>query len=563
MGRQDLPQLRTRGEVGLGSLSQRTMRKRWWTRSSVTSQCIMDCNMHASSGKRRLASSRRTTRDPRPVTPSMKTWSPKAKGLGTVRRPPQDRRLEEWVPTPQGTVDLPPLKGRKLPNLHQTLRRNSKSPRTKVLSLRPLTRSSPWRMTTTSALSVVQVVIPTMIVLKKVPMQLRLHWWIWGKDFRAMMSKKEKLPKGMMKRSRSSAKRTTRRHGLESICISRQSHYRSLVTEPMERRASTESKLTRWALRPKARWTMLSIQQARGASLWHAKKWDQLCRTPKTGCIENSPSAPTLGSWRFSPWTEASSTPSATWDLGWSFHCHPRTTPIKCSWNHGRRPTVTTSTRPWGTMSGEEKCGRKPSEVEGQHILDWDVTKPDGWTSWTFSTIHGSSSMRMSAQRMMVSLMWTSAQNASTPWSRPFGRSSKKRTRSASNFCALSWTPHSTSLMNTSRRSWESAMTFTTSSQRVAKSSSHQSQYDRPEDFQPVDKTSALTTTRFVTRSRLRLQMTSLSAIMSLSSRMWSASSKKVYDLVAIEEDELKFSSIHLYHGTSDTRRSWEDNWHT
>ena len=74
-----------------------------------------------------------------------------------------------------GTVDLPPLKGRKLPNLHRILRRNSKSPRTKVLSLRPLTRSLPWRMTTTSALNVVQVVIPTMIVLKKVPMLLRFH----------------------------------------------------------------------------------------------------------------------------------------------------------------------------------------------------------------------------------------------------------------------------------------------------------------------------------------------------------------------------------------------------
>ena len=100
------------------------------------------------------------------------------------------------------------------------------------------------------------------------------------------------------------------------------------------------------------------------------------------------------------------------------------------------------------------------------------------------------------------------------------GRSSKKRTRSASNFCALSWTPHSTSPMNTSRMSWESAMTSTISSQSVVKSSLHQLQYDHLEGFQPVDKTSALTTTRFVTRSRPRLQMTLPSAIMLLSSRM-------------------------------------------
>ena len=71
----------------------------------------------------------------------------------------------------EGRVDLPPRTGTKHPSLHPILRKSSKYLRTKVPSSRPSTRSLPWRTTTMSASNVVQVVIPTMIVLIRVPIR--------------------------------------------------------------------------------------------------------------------------------------------------------------------------------------------------------------------------------------------------------------------------------------------------------------------------------------------------------------------------------------------------------
>ena len=142
-------------------------------------------------------------------------------------------------------------------------------------------------------------------------------------------------------------------------------------------------------------------------------------------------------------------------------------------------------------------------------------------------------------------------------------QSSKRRTKSASSSCASFSILHLTSPMITSGKSWESAMTFMISSHNVVKSSLHLLLCAHLEDFQPVDMTFALTTARFVTRSQRRLQTMYGSAIMFPSSRMWSASSKKVCDLEDTEEGEHKCSSTLLCHGTSDIGRSWEDNWHT
>jgi hypothetical protein len=70
------------------------------------------------------------TRGPRPMTPTMTTWSPKVQGPGKVRRPPQDRRPEERELVLKGQVRRPPRTCTKRPNLHRTLKRNSKSLRT-------------------------------------------------------------------------------------------------------------------------------------------------------------------------------------------------------------------------------------------------------------------------------------------------------------------------------------------------------------------------------------------------------------------------------------------------
>ena len=151
MGRQDLPRLQTRREVDRGSPNLPTMRRHWWTKSYVTSQCTMDCNMHAWLRTRRSTSSMKTTKGPRPMTPTMTTWSPKVQGPGKVRRPPQDRRPEERELVLKGQVRRPPRTCTKRLNLHRILKRSSRSPKTRVPSLRPSTRSLPWRTTTTSA----------------------------------------------------------------------------------------------------------------------------------------------------------------------------------------------------------------------------------------------------------------------------------------------------------------------------------------------------------------------------------------------------------------------------
>ena len=108
MGRPDLPRLQTRREVDRGSPNLPTMRRRWWTKSYVTSQCTMGYSMHAWLRTKRSASSMRTTRGPRPMTPTMTTWSPKVQGPGKVRRPPQDRRPEERELVLKGQVRRPP-----------------------------------------------------------------------------------------------------------------------------------------------------------------------------------------------------------------------------------------------------------------------------------------------------------------------------------------------------------------------------------------------------------------------------------------------------------------------
>ena len=112
--------------------------------------------------------------------------------------------------------------------------------------------------------------------------------------------------------------------------------------------------------------------------------------------------------------------------------------------------------------------------------------KPDGWTSWNSCTTHGSSITSKSRQRMTDSLTLTSDRSASKQWSRLFGQSFKRGTRSASNSCASFSILHLSNPMTTSGMSWESAMTSTISSHNVVKSSLH------PLLCAPVDQTFAL-----------------------------------------------------------------------
>ena len=249
------------------------------------------------------------------MTPTMTIWSPKVQGPGKVRRPPQDRRPEERELVLKGQVRRPPRTCTKHPNLHRILKRNSKSLKTKVPSSRPSTRSLPWRTTTTSAWNVVKVAIPTMNVPNRVVILWNQHWSTWGRNYRATMWKKIKLPKEMMMRSNGSASRTTKRPGLESTCTFKQSHYQSLEIVPMEKRASMESEPKRRALCQKMSWTKLSTQQVKGASLRHAKKWNRLFHTPTTGCTRSSTLARTSGSSRFFRSTVASFTPRDLLDL--------------------------------------------------------------------------------------------------------------------------------------------------------------------------------------------------------------------------------------------------------
>ena len=252
----------------------------------------------------------------------------------------------------------------------------------------------------------------------------------------------------------------------------------------------------------------------------------------------------------------ASSTPNALSDLEWSIHYRPSPEPTVSSWRIGRRRTATTSTKPWGTTSDERKCGRRLLAEGERHFPGSDVMKPDGWTSWNSCTTHGSSITSKSRRRMTDSLTLTSERSVSRPWSRLFGQSFKRRTKSASNSYASFSILRSSNPIITSRMSWESVMTSMISLRNVVKSSWHLLLCVHLEDFQPVDQIFALTIARFVTRSQRRSQTMYGSAIMLPSSRMWSASSKKVYDLEDTEEDGHKFSSTPLCHGTSDTGRS-------